>query len=237
MALVTRADVEQYTGFKYTEFTENGAEMTEGQWVEFVEMLIPKVTQMIHRYCNVYSFEKAAFTEYHSGKGPTNYDTVQDDYNDEDTQFFLHQLYESGIAVSEDTGGKSNMIAWTPRIIRSATATGDYEIYFQNDVAWVQFHQNVPIKGTRNVKFGYFTGYAADSQEITDLKFQCLRAIKNVLLSKKKIQEASTIRNMGVKDYSQMWDAFSEESVLDEKVKSGLEGYRRNVVPGSFAYS
>jgi hypothetical protein len=237
MALVTRNDVEQYTGFKYTEFTENGLEMNEGQWVEFIDMLIPKITQMIHRFCNVYSFEKAAFTEYHSGKGAQNYDTNQSDYNEEDTQFFLHHLYESGIAISEQTSTKGNPIVWTPRTLITASATGDYEIYVENDVSWVQFYQNVPMQGTRNVKFAYFTGYADGSPELNDIKFQCLRAIKNVLLTKKKIQEASTIRNYGVRDYSQMFDAFSEGVVLDDKVKTGLEQYRRAVIHGSYAYS
>ena len=236
MALVNRNDVEQYTGFKYTEFTENGLEMTEGQWVEFIDMLIPKITQMIHRFCNVYSFESATFTEYHSGRGATNFDSAVSDYNEEDYTFFLKHLYVDTLVVKEDTASKSSVPSWQTRAVRSATVAGDYEIVQENDVTRVFFITNIPAYGRNNVMFTYNTGYASGSVQLNDIKFQCLRAIKNVLLTKKKIQEASTIRNYGVRDYSQMFDAFSEGVVLDDKVKAGLEQYRRAVIPGTSCY-
>ena len=236
MALVTRSDVEQYTGFKYSEFTENGLEMTEGQWVEFIEMLIPKITQMIHRFCKVYSFEPATFTEYHNGRGATNYDSAVCDYNEEDYTFYLRQLYSDTMVVSEDTASKNAVPTWVTRAIRSSTVAGDYEIYQENDVTRIVYHNNIPAQGKNNVKFAYKTGYPLTSPQLNDVKFQALRAIKNVLLTKKKIQEASTIRNYGVRDYSQMFDAFSEGVVLDDKVKAGLEQYRRAVIPGTFTY-
>lgn len=145
-------------------------------------------------------------------------------------------MYVGSIVVSEETSQKTSSSVWTDRVLRSGATPGDYEIYVENDVAWIQFYQNIPKEGTMNVRFKYQTGYATASWELNDVKFQCLRAIKNVLLTKKKIQEASSIRNYGVRDYSQMFDAFSEGVVLDEKVKAGLEQYRRAVVPGSFAY-
>jgi hypothetical protein len=236
MALVTVNDVQQYTGFHYTEFTENGLEMTEGQWTEFITMLIPKVTQMIHRYCNVYSFEKVQFVEYHSGRGATNYDTSISDYNDEDTLYFLHQLYCDTLKVEEDTSTKSAVPSWATRTVRAVGVAGDYEILQSNDVTRVKFNQNVPRQGQNNVRFTYNTGYPIDSAQLNDIKFQCLRGIKNVLLTKKKIQEASSIRNYGVRDYSQMFDAFSEGIVIDPKVAAGLDPYRRSVIHGTWAY-
>jgi len=236
MTLVTVNDVQQYTGFKYSEFTENGLEMTEGQWTEFLTLLIPKVTQMIHRYCNVHSFEKVQFVEYHSGRGETNYDSSVSDYNQEDTIYFLHQLYCDTLKVEEDVSTKSAAPSWVTRVARATAVPGDYEIWTNNDVTRVKFNQNIPKQGENTLRFTYNTGYLPTSAQIQDVKFQCLRGIKNVLLTKKKIQEASSIRNYGVRDYSQMFDAFSEGIVIDPKVQAGLDPYRRAVIHGSWAY-
>ena len=236
MALVTVNDVQQYTGFHYSEFTENGLEMTEGQWTEFIKLLIPKVTQMIHRYCNVYSFERALFVEYHSGRGATNFDESVSDYNDEDRLYFLHQLYCDTLVVEEETSTKTAAPVWATRTVRATGVAGDYEVWTTNDVTRVKFNNNVPTKGDMNIRFTYYTGYPTASAQMQDIKFQCLRGIKNVLLTKKKIQEASSIRNYGVRDYSQMFDAFSEGIVIDPKVAAGLDLYRRAIIPGQFCY-
>jgi hypothetical protein len=236
MALVTQDDIEQYTGFKYSDFTENGLEMTAVQWTDFIAKLIPKVTQMIHRYCNVVSFEPTSYTEYHNGRGNTNYDTAVADYNEEDRVYFLRQLYCDTLLVYEDTSTKNAAPNWVLRTVRATGVAGDYEIIQENDVTRIRFHNNIPAEGTTNIKFIYNSGYPLNSKQLDDIRFQCLRAIKNVLLTKKKIQEASSIRNFGVRDYSQMFDAFSEGVVISDKVKSGLEQYRRAIIPGQFAY-
>lgn len=236
MALTTVNDIQMYTGFKYSDFTQNGEVMDEAQWIAMIEQLIPKVTQMMHRYCNVYSFERTQYTEYHSGRGATDNDSAVSDYNEEDKTFYLHHLYCDTLAVYEDTGGRTSAPAWTLRTARGTGVAGDYDIFNENDVCRVYFSQNIPAAGVNNVKFTYYTGYAATSPQLDDIKFQCLRAINNVLLTKKKIQEASSIRNFGVRDYSQMFDVFSESTVLDEKVKGALEQYRRAIIPGTFTY-
>lgn len=343
MALCTQEDIEQYSGFTFTDFTENGLVMTYDQWTSFISTLIPRVTQMMQRYCNVHSFEPAEVSEYHNGKGSTDYDTQISDYNDEDRIFFLRNLYanDGSLVVKEDTASKTSVPTWVTRSERpnapleeidtivvshvatsngnltitvggdtpylvavttsmsisdicaaivaagshidgsgmtwtpggmspyvtltsdttgaaskatiavgatgvTATSTvtqkgtaasgGDYEVMSENDVTRIMFHDNVPAQGYRNVKLTYNTGYPLPSVQLGDIKFQCIRACNNVLLQKKKIQEASSIRNFGVRDYSQMFDAFSEGVVIDEKIKGSLEQYRRAVIPGQFAY-
>ena len=344
MALVTQADIEEYTGFTYTDFTESGQVMTSPQWASFIASLIPKVTQIIHRYCNVVSFEPVSYTEYHNGRGATNFDSSVTDYNDEDRTFYLRQLYvnDGSLTIYEDVASKMSVpelvlrqnrpnsalaeidtfvitgvpaangnlvitlngvtsytvavdttmttvalvcaaivsagahtdalgVTWTPSstspyvsLTAGTTGTqtaasmdagvtgvvfdtyvtqtgmnvsgGDYEIYCENDVTRIIFHNNVPAQGYGNVKFTYNSGYAVTTAQYNDVKFQALRACTNVLLTKKKIQEASTIRNFGVRDYSTMFDAFSEGVVLDDKIKNGLEQYRRAVIPGTWTY-
>ena len=343
MALVTQADIEEYSGFKYSDFTESGLPMTAPQWASFISTLIPQVTQMIHRYCKVFSFEPASYIEYHSGKGANNFDSAVSDYDYEDTIYFLRQLYvnDGSLIVQEDMGTKQTIPLWALRQLRPNTALaeidtlaitssptssgnltitlnnltsynvavtvgmttaqvvaaivalgavtdssgvtwtptnnspyvtitanktgpanivqfnpgvtgisyltviyqagcnvagGDYEVQCENDVTRVLFYNNIPNRGSRNITFTYNTGYAYGSVQLNDIMFQAKRACVNVLLQKKKIQEANTIRNWGVKDYSQMFDAFSEAIVIDDRIKQGLDQYRRAVIPGQYAY-
>jgi hypothetical protein len=343
MALCTQAEIERYSGFKASDFTQNGLVMEDAEWSDFVAMLIPRVTQMMQRYCNVYSFEPTTWTEYHNGKGATNFDSSVSDYNEEDQVFFLQQLYlnDDSLLIYEDTAAKSGVptwclrtqrpagsaaeidtivivngpvtsgnititlnnvttytvaltagmtitqvcnaivaagahtdskgIVWTPtttvpyvsltagtagpanqatlstgvtglgyQIYAARKGTnysgGDYEVFFENEVSRVMFYSNVPAKGNRNIKMIYNTGYALISPQLGDIKFQCIRACNNVLLTKKKIQEAISVRNYGVRDYSQMFDVFSEGIVLDDRIKASLEQYQRKVIPGQFAY-
>ena len=343
MALCTQAEIERYSGFKASDFTQNGLVMEDAEWSDFVSMLIPRVTQMMQRFCNVYSFESAVWTEYHNGKGATNFDSSVCDYNEEDQTFFLRQLYlnDDSLLIYEDTAGKSGVPAWNLRtcrptgskaeidtiiivngpvtngnititlnnvtsytvaltagmtiaqvctaivaagphtdatgIVWTPTSTapyvtltagtagpahivtidrgstglgaqiyaaqkgtnysgGDYEVLSENDVTRVMFFTNIPAKGNRNIKMVYNTGYAATSPQLADIKFQCIRACNNVLLTKKKIQEAISIRNYGVRDYSQMFDVFSEGIVIDDRIKASLEQYQRKVIHGTFAY-
>ena len=346
MVLVTQADIEQYSGFQCLDFTDNGQPMEAGEWKGFLAMLIPKVTQMIHRFCGVYSFEPALFTEYHNGKGANNYDSAVCDYNEEDLTYYLRQLYlnDGSLTISEDiatnkispplwtnrwlrpvgplaeqdtvlitgpaqsngnisfifNGSKTLNVAitsamtipqicaavvaagpqidnkgivWTPslsptspyvawtagvtgnqlvvQINPNSTGTamyvtqticgnsqysGDYEMYQENDVTWIRYFNNIPAPGNGNIRFTYNTGYPIDSPQLADIKFQALRAVNNILLTKKKIQEANTIRNFGVRDYSMMFDAFSEGVVLDDRIKVGLEQYRRAIIPGVYTY-
>jgi hypothetical protein len=53
---------------------------------------------------------------------------------------------------------------------------------------------------------------------------------------KKKTQEASTIRNYAVRDYSQMFEPFDESSILSDSEKAALERYRRIVFDGPMYY-
>ena len=236
MALVTIGEIKEYSGFTENEFTINGERMTPGEFNSFLTTIIPKVTQMIHRYCNVVSFESLQITEYHNGRGTTNYDTSVVDYDPDNYIFFLKNLYLDNIVVEHNTATNTSVPTWVTRTKQSAVLAGDYDLYQENDVTRILFFNNIPGPGYNNVKFTYNTGYASNSVQLNDIKFQALRACNNILLTKKKIQEATTIRNYAVRDYSQMFDVFSEGHVLDEKIKGTLDQYRRAVIPAQFCY-
>jgi hypothetical protein len=56
--------------------------------------------------------------------------------------------------------------------------------------------------------------------------------MSNLLLHKKKIQEALTIRAQGIRDYSQMFDIMNESAILTENIKLVLDKYKRWNIEG-----
>jgi hypothetical protein len=153
----------------------------------------------------------------------------------------LRNLYLTGtgpattyapIVVEEDTDSTSTPYSWVTRSARSSTTGGDYQVFTESELTLVRYHNNVPRQGKRNVRFTYYTGYMQDSAEFGDIKLQILRCFKNLIMSKKKIQEASTIRNYAVRDYSQMFEPFDESQILSDSEKMALERYRRLPLDG-----
>jgi hypothetical protein len=178
--------------------------------------------------------------EYKTGKGTSDDDTPTSGYLDSDVEFYLRNLYLEGgtpvsyaaIVVEEDLSTPTATPNWTLRTARSSVSAGDYQVITENELTYVRFHNNVPRQGRRNLRFTYYTGYAPTSAEFGDIKLQVLRAFKNLIMLKKKVQEASTIRNYAVRDYSQMFEPFDESSILSESEKTALERYRRLPMDG-----
>lgn len=233
-------EVKSFMGFSNKDMKINGVQMSDAEFLAFVEEWEPKIAQMVHRYCNVTSFVPTEVVEYKSGRGASDDDSATSDYLDSDVEFYLRNLYLSGptptyhaIVVEEDTSASPTAIpSWVTRTPRSDTAGGDYQVFTEDELTLVRFHNNIPVKGNRNVRFTYYTGYATTSAEFGDIKLQVLRALKNLIMLKKKTQEASTIRNMAVRDYSQMFEPFDESSVLSESEKSALDRYKRLPLDG-----
>jgi len=240
MTYVTSVEIETFMGLHHPDFMIGNQPMTKPQWISFTEENVPRVAQILHRYCNVLTFDladaKSAVVEYQSGRGATNDDDKTSEYTDTDITFFLRQLYytdgtHAAVVVEEDMNPKTSVPAWTTRTVRSALVAGDYEVITDRELTLVVFHNNIPLKGRTNVRFTYSTGYLSTSPEYQDLKLQVLRMCENLLLLKKKVQEAGSIRRHGVRDYSQMFDIFNESSILTTQVKESLERYRRFPFP------
>ena len=246
MAYVTRGEIETFTGMYYTDFKVGGSTMTEAQWIDFLSYSIPNIDQIINRYCIVTSFDPTtAIVELHSGRGATNdeygsgsnlglaWSSTGASYIESDTAFFLRELFYSMTSVEEDTNPKTSVPAWTTRAVRSASVAGDYEIITKNEVTYIQFHQNVPLAGNNNVRITYYTGYGTGTAQYKEIKLQALRMVSNLLLHKKKIQEALTIRAQGIRDFSQMFDIMNESALLTENIRLVLDKYKRYPIEGS----
>ena len=243
MVYVTLDDIKEFMGFSNKDMKIAGVQMSDAQFGSFVDMWEPKIAQMVHRYCNVISFYPNQITEYKNGRGASDDDTPTSDYLDSDVTFYLRNLYLTDdpvvspvvyapIAVYEDTTPNAAP-TWTLRTARSSLAYGDYKVINESELTSIRFHAKVPAQGNQNVKFVYYSGYVPSSAVFGELKLTVLRAFKNLIMLKKKTQEASTIRNYAVRDYSQMFEPFDESSVLSESEKAVLDRYKRYPLEGA----
>jgi hypothetical protein len=160
-----------------------------------------------------------------------------DDYLESDTSFYLRNLYLTDdshvpIVVQEDLGGVTGAESWTTRTLRTALTGGDYRVITDNELTEIRFHNNIPLLGYANVKFTYYTGYALTSVQFQDIKLQVMRAFKNLIMMKKKVQEATTVRNFGVRDFSTMFEPFDESAILSQSEKDALDRYKRLPLDG-----
>ena len=244
MAYVTQADIESFTGMANTDFKVGSVTMTPAQWTAFITLMEPNIAQAIHRYCNVTSFDSTTdIVELHSGRGASNdeygttgssivYGAAGSTYIPSDRMFYLREIFYSMTSVQEDMSSKTSIPSWVTRAERSAILAGDYEVITKNEVTYVNFNQNVPLIGDNNVKIAYKCGYGTATSQYLEIKLQSLRMFSNLLLHKKKIQEALTIRAQGIRDYSQMFDIMNESAIMTENIKLILDKYKRYPIEG-----
>ena len=238
---LSQTDIEQYTGVCYTDLMQSGTPMTLAQWQTFISTYVEVIAQIVHRYCNVPTFDpaqpEASIVELHSGRGATDDSVWPTQYNTNDYEFWLNQLYCTNntypaVVVQEDTAGKTAIPAWTTRTERKTGQAGDYEVVTKKEVTMIAFYNNVPAQGDNNVRFTYTTGYDPASKEYADIRFQILRVFKNLILSKKGVQSVLTIFAQGVKNYSEIGNQYTEAQILSHMEESTLRRYKRYMVPG-----
>ena len=199
----SREELESFTGFASTDFRNAGAVMTATGWATFCTFLSQAVSESINHFCNVTGFEPHEVIEYKNGKGARADD---DQYLDDDYYYYLLETATGVTEVAEDTSTKTATPVWVARAVRSTATAGDYEFYSERELGTIRFHSNMPLAGNRNVRVTYYGGYETTNPAMNEIKMIALRIAQNILLTKKKAQEASTLRNTGVRDYSTMFD-------------------------------
>ena len=128
-AYATKEDVQAFMGFSKKDLKINGVQMSDAEFVTFCEEMVPKIAQMVHRYCNVISFEPTQVIEYKNGRGASDDDSATSDYLDSDVEFYLRNLYftditHAAIVVEEDTSAPTAAPNWVTRTARSALTGG-----------------------------------------------------------------------------------------------------------------
>lgn len=224
MSYFSQTDIQEYTGFASTDFKNNGAMMTATQWATLCTHIVDYVSDLVNRYCGVATFESHAVTEYHDGRGAAGDD---DTYLEEDVRIYLWEPCISVGTVSEDLNANTGTVEWATRYERSTATAGDYQVATRGELTWIRFHDNYPLDGMENIKIEYTAGYSSGSRQLTNLKWICLRIAKNMLLEMKKTQETMTIRQTGVRDFSQMFEPRNETTILTDDIIRDLWKFRR----------
>jgi hypothetical protein len=225
MALFSQTDIESFTGAGYADFKQASVTMTATQWATFATFVVDTVTQIMQRYCNVTSFELHQATDLFNGHGASG---DYEQYIDADKSFYLKEnVCATGVTeVAVDTN-RYMLLAWSTKWARSAATIGDYQADTDRELTIVNFHDNIPEEGIKNVRITYWAGYVSGSKELNELKQIALRIVANLLAYKKKQQEAYTLRASGVRDYSQMFEVPEERKILTEDILRDLNKYKR----------
>ena len=222
-------ELSTYTGFSPSDFKVNGKEMTEAEWNDFLDLIISNAYQKINRYCNVTSFETTTVTEYHDGRGSTGDFGA---YRDFDKTFYLRESpVQSVTSLSINNQSPSVSPVWVDLTEVSALADGDFIVNKNYELGKIIIVSgNVPVEGYNNVKIVYVSGYPTSSDEYKDIKMANILVAQNLLLQKKKVQEATTLRATGARDMSEMFALFNESYVLTNEIKNTLDRYKRRQV-------
>ena len=228
MAYCDINDVLAFTGFTTSDFKINGDEMSEAEWNDFLSFVIDTSTQVVNRYCNVETFESREVTEYHNGRG-SNGDNGE--YLDFDREFYLRESPSNSVtSVSVNSNDPSVIPSWTALTEVSALTAGDYIFVKNYETGKIIFvSSNVPIEGYNNVKIVYNAGYSASSDAYSDIRMATIRIAQNYLLLKKKLQEATTIRQTGIRDHALMFTPSNERYILTDEIKETLNRYARKI--------
>lgn len=233
----TLQELKDFMGFSARDMKTAGVQMSDTEFGAFVTEYEPRIAQMVHRFCNVIDFRPTLITELKNGRGASNDDTARSDYLESDVSYYLRNLYVTDgthdpIVVAEDLGSPTGAESWITRTLRTTITGGDYRVITDNELTEIRFHTNIPRQGYGNVKFTYYTGYSSMSAQFQDIKLQVMRCAKNLIMMKKKVQEATTARNFGVRDFSTMFEPFDESSVLSQTEKDALDRYKRYPLDG-----
>ena len=138
---LSHSDIEQFTGIAFTDMMINGEPMTVTEWESFCTTYIEIISQVVHRYCNVPTFDpgqpEALITEYRSGKKATDDWDYPPQYLPQDYQLYLLYLYYPGgtvngvtlpgLTIYEDVGGKTAPPEWVLRKSRLSGATPEVD--------------------------------------------------------------------------------------------------------------
>ena len=223
MAYLTEEDIKIFTGFSASDFKQDGAQMTATQFTDLCGIVIDAVTESINRFCNVDTLEEHVATEYFNGKRAT---TDEGAYNEADLTYYLRENCSEVSTVSVDmTPG--DVITWQDRTLRTGSVAGDYEVHNRMGLTYVRIIKNIPAEGINNVRIVYTAGYEDDSEELKNIKVLSLRMASNLLLIKKKMQEATTIRAAATEDYAKMFELAYGKEVMTPEIAAGLMRYKR----------
>lgn len=240
MAYVGRLDVEAFSGFGHQDFKQGGYTMTASQWEDYcTNDLIPRVEQMVNRYCGVASFDEHTVIEYRNSPGETEWFDAYMSwmtpagpgiYTQENIEFVLSEpcISVSSVAIKDNQW----LDSWED-LIEVGSYEGEYYIATQDELTHVYINR-IPPKGQANIRLTYQAGYPSGAVQYREIQMIVLRIIRINLEEKLKFQQAGTVRNVGVKDYVEMYDInkgqHKDTYYIPEDITRELNKYRRLLI-------
>lgn len=237
MPYVSILDVEAFTGVGASDLKQGGLVMTASQWSDYCSNdVIPRIEQMVNRYCGVPAFDEHTSIEYRSSPGEMDY---MNDYmswmtpggpgvNVTTTPEYI--LAEPCIEVASVAIKPNAWIdEWTD-LVKVGSEGGDWYSVTQDELTHIYMNM-VPMQGRGNIRFTYTAGFPAGSPQFREIQQIVLRIIRINLEEKLKFQQAGTFRNVGTKDYMEMFDInkqqHKDQYYIPEDIVLELNRYRR----------
>lgn len=240
MPYVSQLDVEAFTGFGYNDMMQGGKAMTQNQWSNYcTEDLIPRIEQMVHRFCGVASFFEHTVVELHNSPGEMDY---LNDYMSwmtpggpgvEVTEVPEIVLAENCISVASVEFRPDQWIEnWIP-MIRVGSQGGDWREETMDEMTHIYLN-SLPPKGKANIRITYQAGYPIGSPQLQEIALIVLRIIRINIEEKLKFQQAGLVRNTNVRDYMPMYDINKErhkdQYYIPDDIRNELKRYQRILI-------
>lgn len=239
MAYVSILDVEAFTGYGAEDMKQGGLIMTASQWEDYcTNDLIPRIEQLVNRFCGVSTFEEHTKIEYRSSPGEMDY---LNDYMSwmtpggpgvNTTQVPEFILVEPCIAVASVEIKPNVWIASWDTLTQVGSEEGNWYEVTQDELTHVYINL-LPMQGNGNIRITYTAGYPAGSPQFSEIQLIVLRIIRINLEEKLKFQQAGTIRNVGTKDYMEMYDINKNKNrdtyYIPEDIVHELRKYQRRL--------
>lgn len=237
MAYVSILDVEAFTGYGADDMKQGSLVMTASQWADYcTNDLIPRVEQMVNRYCGVASFDEHTVIEYRNSPGEMDY---LNDYMSwmtpggpgvNTTQVPEFILVEPCLSVASVAIKPNVWIASWEDLTQVGSEEGNWYYETQDELTHVYINL-LPMQGNGNIRITYQAGYPTGSPQFSELQMIVLRIIRINLEEKLKFQQAGTVRTVGSKDYMEMYDInktqHHEQFYIPEDILHQLNKYRR----------
>ena len=240
MAYVSILDVEAFTGYGAEDMKQGSLTMTASQWNDYcTNDLIPRIEQLVNRYCGVPTFDEHTVVEFRHSPGDVEF---LDSYMSWMTPGGPSQvvrptteyvLVEPCIKVSSVEIKENAWVASWDLLTEVGSYEGDYYYETQDDITHLYLNR-VPQEGKSNIKISYTGGYAANSEQFREIALIVLRIIRINLEEKLKFQQAGTVRNVNIKDYVEMYDINktrrTDQYYIPEDVLAELDRYKRTLL-------
>jgi hypothetical protein len=240
MSYVSQLDVEAFSGYGYQDFKQGGLTMTASQWDDYCSNdLIPRIEQLVNKYCGVASFDSHTVIEYRNSPGEMEF---QQNYMSwmtpggpgvDTMDIPEYILVEPCIAVASVEIKESVWLDSWETLVEEGSLGGDYYTVKQDFLTHIYMNK-IPMHGKANIRITYEAGFPPGDPAFRELQLIVLRIIRINLEEKMSFQQAGTIRNVNVRDYAEMYDinknGLQDQYYIPADICYELNRYRRLLI-------